>query len=308
MGAAYSKPPAIAEFAHAVRNQTDRPFAINLFAPHAHHVVSATQIDNAVQATAAYRRELGLPAPQLVPPYEEPFDAQFEAMLRAKPAVFSFVFGLLPADYLKGAHAESIIVIGTATTLEEASALQETGVDAICLQGIEAGGHRGIFDADAADKEIKIFDLLRACRPKISVPLIAAGGIMNAKDIQDALQHGAQAVQMGTAFLACRESGISAPYKAALLQNTTRITQTTRVFSGRLARGIPNRFMREMEHEAGVILPFPAQNSFTRDLRNASAAKGLADFLSLWSGTGAGELWQGSAGPLIETLFSSPWT
>jgi nitronate monooxygenase len=108
---------------------------------------------------------------------------------------------------------------------------------------------------------------------------------------------------MGTAFLACQEAGTSAPYKAALLENTARPTQTTRVFSGRLARGIPNRFLREMETQPDVILPFPAQNRFTRDLRTASAAKGSADFLSLWSGTGAGELWQGSAGRLIETLF-----
>jgi nitronate monooxygenase len=304
MGAAYSAPSAIAEFVQKVRSQTDRPFAINLFAPRTYPVANATQIDKAVQATAAYRRELGLPTPQLVPPYEENFDAQFEAMLRAKPAVFSFVFGLLSPDYLKAAQKENIIVIGTATTLEEASALQETGVDAITLQGIEAGGHRGMFDADAPDAEITTIDLLRACRPKISVPLIAAGGIMNAQHIKSALQHGAQAVQMGTAFLACQESGTSAPYKAALLQNATRATQTTRVFSGRLARGIPNRFMREMEHQPGAILPFPVQNKFTRDLRNASAAKGSADFLSLWSGTGVGELWQGSAAKLIETLFN----
>ncbi len=290
MGAAYSTPSAIAEFAQKVRSQTNRPFAINLFAPHPQPVVSAGQIDNAIRATAAYRRELGLPAPQLVPPYEENFDAQFEAVLRAKPAVFSFVFGRVSADYLKPARKENILVIGTATTPEEASALQETGVDAITLQGIEAGGHRGMFDADAPDAEITTLDLLRACHPKINVPLIAAGGIMNAKDIQSALQHGAQAVQMGTAFLACEESGTSAPYKAALLKNAKRMTQTTRVFSGRLARGIPNRFMREMERQPNAILPFPVQNSFTRDLRRASAAKGSADFLSLWSGTGAGEL------------------
>jgi nitronate monooxygenase len=303
MGAAYSSPPAIAEFVQKVRSQTDRPFAINLFAPHLPPAVSVSQLANAIQATAAYRNELGLPVPRLAPPYEENFDAQFEAMLRVRPAVFSFVFGLLPGHYLQAAQKENIVVIGTATSRDEAIALQESGVDAIALQGIEAGGHRGMFDAAAPDPEIKAFDLLQACRPAINVPLIAAGGIMDAGHVQSALRHGAQAVQMGTAFLACPEAGTSAPYKAALLKNAARTTQTTRVFSGRLARGIPNRFLREMESQPDAILPFPAQNKFTRDLRTASAAKGLPDFLSLWSGTGAGELWQGPAGKLIETLF-----
>lgn len=115
---------------------------------------------------------------------------------------------------------------------------------------------------------------------------------------------GAQAVQMGTAFLACKEAGTSQPYKDKLLERARRKTKTTRVFSGRLARGIENRFMHEMERQADVLLPFPAQNKLTRDLRQASANKGSADFLSLWAGTGEGELWQGSAVELIEQLFA----
>ena len=143
-----------------------------------------------------------------------------------------------------------------------------------------------------------------SCVSKLGTQLIAAGGILDSNGIQAALRKGAQAVEMGTAFLACHEAGTSNPYRAKLLDPSGRKTRTTRVFSGRLARGMENRFMEEMQTRS--ILPFPAQNSFTRDIRSASAAKRSADFLSLWSGTGKGNLWQGSVAELIERLFPQP--
>jgi nitronate monooxygenase len=173
-----------------------------------------------------------------------------------------------------------------------------------CFRAFEAGGHRGVFDADGKDPEIALSDLIVACRPSITKPLIAAGGIMNATDIRKALAAGVQAVQMGTAFLACLEAGTSAPYRARLLEDGIRNTRTSRVYSGRLARGIENRFMMEMERRMETVLPFPAQNKFTRDLRAASAAKGSSDFLSLWAGTNRGRLWQGPVRELIEDLFA----
>jgi nitronate monooxygenase len=303
MGAAYLAPQAIGAFAAKIRAQTNRPFAINLFAPHKQPEVAEDRIATAIAATAPYRRELGLPTPELSPPFEEDFDLQFEAVIRAKPAILSFVFGLLPRHCVEAAHKDSIAVVGTATTAEEALALQEAGVDAIALQGIEAGGHRGIFDPDAEDSEIGLFDLLDACVPKIDCPLIAAGGLMTAGDIRKALGKGARAVQLGTAFLACREAGTSAPYKARLLEAPMRTTRTTRAFSGRLARGIENRFMTEIDAQPGSILPFPAQNKFTRDLRGRSTEIGSSECLSLWAGTGAGDLWTGTAGDLIGQLF-----
>lgn len=303
MGGAYSSAAAIEAFADQVRQRTDKPFAINLFIPHSIPEVPADQLERATEATAPYRAELQLPAPQLSTPYEENFDVQFEAVLRIKPACFSFVFGLLTAEHIRESKKTGIPLIGTATTLDEARALEDSGVDAITLQGFEAGGHRGIFDAHAADPEIGLHDLLAQSVAKIRVPLIAAGGIMTAGDVRAALQAGAQAVQMGTAFLACAEAGTSAPYRAKLLATLDRRTRTTRAFSGRFARGLENRFMDEMEGKGSAILPFPAQNKFTRDIRGASTAKGSADFLSLWAGTGKGELWQGSAAVLIDRLF-----
>ena len=275
MGAAYSNAAAIEEFAATVRRSTDRPFGINLFVPHSMPEISSSQIARAIADMAEYRNELGLPTPVFTAPYEENFDMQFEAVLRVRPAVLSFIFGVLPDEHIAAARREKIVIIGTATSLEEARSLDDAGVDAIVLQGIEAGG--GIFDASGLDQEIPTFQLLDACVSKLGTQLIAAGGIMDSNGIQAALRKGAQAVQMGTAFLACHEAGTSNPYRAKLLDPSGRKTRTTRVFSGRLARGMENRFMEEMQTRS--ILPFPAQNSFTRDIRSASAAKRSADFL-----------------------------
>jgi nitronate monooxygenase len=303
MGAAYSNPAAIVQFADAVKQRTDRSFAINLFIPTSVPPIDRDQIDRAIAVTSHYRAELGLSTPDVAPPFEEDFDAQFEAVLKAKPAVLSFVFGLLRDEHSKAAREAGILLIGTATTLAEAQALDDSGVDAIALQGFEAGGHRGIFDSGAPDKEIPLHHLLAQCVGRVRAPLIAAGGIMAAPHVEAALRAGAQAVQLGTAFLACAEAGTSKPYRTRLLDPAGRPTRTTRAFSGRMARGIENRFMNEMSGKADAILPFQAQNKFTRDIRNASAARGSADFLSLWAGTGESDLWQGPAAELIEHLF-----
>ena len=305
MGAAYSNADGIAEFAAKVRTMSDKPFAINLFAPQPVQQATESKVTRAIAATDKFRKELELPTPQLplqfTAPYAQDFDSQFEAVLRAKPAVLSFVFGRLDLKYVKAAQSAKIFVMGTATTFNEARELEGSGVHAIILQGIEAGGHRATFDPTGDDPAFGMMALLQGCRGKIKIPLIAAGGIMTAEHINQALANGAQAVQMGTAFLTCREAGTSAPYKAKLLESSKRITKTTRVFSGRLARSIENRFMREMD--AATILPFPLQSSFTRDLRAASLAKNSSDFISLWAGTGEGALWQGSVVELIDTLF-----
>jgi nitronate monooxygenase len=304
IGAAYSNSEAILEFATKVRSLTDKPFAINLFAPHPVPAVNESKITRAIAVTDKFRQELELSAPQVKPPFEEDFDSQFEAVLRAKPSVFSFIFGRLDLKYVKAAQAAKIFVIGTATTFNEARELEGSGVHAIILQGIEAGGHRGTFETSGDDPAFGMMALLQGCRNKMKVPLIAAGGIMTAAQVREALANGAQAVQMGTAFLACREAGTSDAYKAKLLESLKRPTKMTRVFSGRLARAIENRFMREMD--SSTILPYPVQNAFTRDLRAASLEKNSTDFLSLWCGTGEGALWQGSAVELIDTLFAQP--
>ncbi|MBX3017577.1 MAG: nitronate monooxygenase [Bdellovibrionaceae bacterium] len=303
MGAAYSTPAQMVEFVHQVRARTARSFAINLFVPTGEVKVTSERLARAEAATQKHRDEWGLPRPSLQPPFEEDFDAQFEAMISLRPDVFSFVFGIPDIHYLREAQRWGITVIGTATTPEEAERLTEAGVDAITLQGIEAGGHRGIFSATEPDAEIPALDLLCETRSRVKLPLIAAGGLMTAADVQAALSLGADAVQMGTLFLATREAGTSAPHRRALLASGQRRTKTTRAFSGRLARGIENPFMLEMDAQPDAILPFPAQNKFTRDLRTASAKADSADHLSLWCGTGTGALPTGTVAEVIDGLL-----
>lgn len=303
IGAAYSSPLAIREMVSEIRKSTNKAFGINLFIPTNISDVSKDVIQLALDSTAHFRKDLNIPSPVVSPPYEENFDHQFEEVLRAKPQSFSFIFGLLGSEYIKALKKENIVIMGTATSPEEALSLSESSVDAIVLQGVESGGHRGLFSQLNDDPCISTIDLLNTVLPKIKIPLIAAGGIMNKSDIKKMLSAGAMSVQMGTAFLAVEEAGTSIPYKRALLESDIRKTKTTRAFSGRLARGLINTFMVELDNKPESILPFPIQNTFTRDIRNASTKKDRSEYLSLWSGSGHGKLSTGSAKDLIRQLF-----
>ncbi|MFS4461037.1 NAD(P)H-dependent flavin oxidoreductase [Bdellovibrio sp. HCB2-146] len=304
LGVAYMKPSEIESTIQRLRALSSRPFGVNLFIPSPDPILTREQIQNAVHATEKFRQELHLGEPHPQPPYSENFDQQFEVVLKNKPTTLSFTFGLLAKEYIQECKKQKLHTIGTATTLEEAQMIADSGVDAIVLQGFEGGGHRGIFDTNVDDPNISALELTKMCAAKIKLPLITAGGIMNGRGIADAIKAGASAAQLGTAFLACTEAGTSKPYRDILLKNSPKITRLTRAFSGRLARGIENRFMLEMQQHSDSILPWPAQNVFTRDLRKASAEQNSPDFLSLWAGTGVNSLRPMKAADLIETLLS----
>lgn len=300
LGLAYETPEQIRTIIQKTRSLTSKPIAVNLFVPAKTPELSKDQINQAIEDTKKYREELGVPSPKLEPPYALDFDQQFETMLSQKPEVFSFTFGLLSSDYIKECNKNHIITCGTATTLEEGLLVEESGVDWLVAQGIEAGGHRGIFSATEEDSEIGLFPLVRSLADRLKIPVIAAGGIMDGAGIAAVLALGASAAQLGTAFLLCEEAGTSRPYREALVSKN-RKTRTTRVFSGRIARGLENRFMKEMETRQ--ILPFPAQNVFTRDIRKRSAELGKSDFLSLWSGQGIELIREMKAHELVAVLF-----
>ncbi|WP_413291836.1 NAD(P)H-dependent flavin oxidoreductase [Bdellovibrio sp. HCB185ZH] len=304
LGCAYETPEQINETIRQTKELTAKPFAVNLFAPQADPTLSKNQIESAIAALAPYRKELDLNSPpSLNPPFSQDFDKQFEVVLKAAPAGFSFTFGLISKEYIKACKSQKILTMGTATTLEEAQLLQELEVDAIVAQGVEAGGHRGLFSTETPDPLIGMLDLTKSIVKSVKVPVIAAGGIMDGQGIRAALSAGAQLVQLGTAFLLCDEAGTSAPYRHALSNSPPEATRLTRAFSGRIARGIENRFMREMENKTESILPFPAQNNFTRDIRNKSAQMGKSDFLSLWAGTHFSKIRKMPAKELIEVLW-----
>jgi len=303
LAGAYLGPAELRKSIREVRNLTDRPFAVNLFAPSSDPVLSFAQMEAAVAATRPYRDDLRIAAPALTPPFSQEFAAQVSVVLSERPAVFSFTFGLPDRHVLEQCRNNSILTFGTATTLDEALALQEAGVDAVVAQGAEAGAQRGSFSPQEPDSFIGLIPLVTVLVHELRVPVIAAGGIMNGNGIAGALALGAQAAQLGTAFLCCDESGITSAYRKALLDPNRPRTRPTRAFTGRWARGLENTFMMEMESQPSAILPFPAQNAFTQDIRKKAAQEGRAEYLSLWAGQGVPLIRSMAAGDLVTTLF-----
>jgi nitronate monooxygenase len=302
-GAAYLEPKQIAEAARTVREKTARPFGINLFAPMSPASLPASA-EVALQRVAPYFAELGLPAPSLPAKPHQNFAEQFAAVLETGAGAFSFTFGLIPHDAMEALHARGVCVMGTATTVDEALALEKAGVDAVVAQGSEAGGHRGTFSGDFEKGMVGTISLVPQMVDAVDVPVVASGGIMDGRGMAAALALGASAVQLGTAFLTCLESALPEAYREAILQAHEDQTRITRAFSGRPARGIVNRFMNEVEEADGVeaILPFPLQNALTRPLRGAAAKQGRAEFLSLWAGQGVRLARRQSAGELVARL------
>jgi nitronate monooxygenase len=287
VGAAYLSPEQIRETARQIRERTDRPFNVNLFVG-GDDGRGARDPSALLVLLAHYHVELGLPAPVPPAPVPDPFEAQLQAVLEAAPAVFSFTFGVPTAPALAALKARGIKVVGTATTVAEARHLEAAGVDMVVAQGAEAGGHRGTFAGPCERSLVGTLALVPQVVDAVAVPVIAAGGIMDGRGLVAARALGAAGVQMGTAFLTCRESGAPAAYKAAVRAAHDDQTEVTRAFSGRPARGVVNEWMRALRGREDAILPFPLQNAATRPLRNEAARRGDTRYLSLWAGQGAG--------------------
>jgi nitronate monooxygenase len=301
IGCGYSSAAQIETLAAAVRARTDRPFALNLF------VRADPLVDEAAAARVSpvldeLRRELGLPSPMVRPRPTDSFAEQLAAVIRARPAVFSFTFGMPSQEDLAAARAAGILTVGTATTLAEAEALERQGVDAICAQGAEAGGHRGTFLGRYEDALVGTIALVRQIVRRVRVPVLAAGGIMDGAGIRAALALGAAGVQLGTAFLDCPEAGTSPAHRRALSSEAARVTSITRAFSGRAARGIRNRFVELFERIEPA--PFPQQQQATADIRAAAAAAGRTDLMQMWTGQAVPLIRSMPAADLVETLAS----
>lgn len=302
LGAAYLSPEQIVDAAAEVRRATDRPFAVNLFVGGA----AGGSHDPGPMLTllARWHAALGIDPPRHPPAPPDPFDAQVEAVLRARVPVFSFTFGIPDRAVLTELRRRGVLVMGTATTVAEAVALEDAGVDAVVAQGSEAGGHRGTFAAPFEAALVGTLALVPQVADAVGVPVVASGGIMDGRGIVAARALGAAAVQLGTAFLATDESGAPAAYKEAVLRGRDDGTTVTRAFSGRPARGLRNRFTDEVDGGGVPVPPFPLQNALTRPMRTAAAAAGEADALSLWAGQGVGLARAGSAGALVARLVA----
>lgn len=272
----------------AIRAQTTKPFNVNFFC-HTLPVVSAEREAGWRTALSPYFEELGIDRNSVAAgPARAPFSSEAADLLSEfQPPVVSFHFGLPPPDLLARVRAWGAKVLSSATTVREALWLEAHGADAIIAQGLEAGGHRGIFLSDDLTTQIGTFALLPQIVQAVKIPVIAAGGIADAKGVAAAMTLGAAGVQIGTAYLLCPEATTSSVHRAALRSEAARHTALTNLFSGRPARGIVNRIMRELGPMSPAAPAFPLAASAMAPLRSRAESQGNGDFSPLWSGQNA---------------------
>jgi nitronate monooxygenase len=287
----------------ALKAGTNRPYNVNFFC----HAPPAADAQREAQWRALlgpYYREHGID-PSTIPagPGRMPFSAEAADILTEfRPAVVSFHFGLPPADLLSRVRGLGAKVLASATTVDEARWLEAKGVDAIIAQGNEAGGHRGNFLSSDITTQVGTFALLPQVVRAVKVPVIAAGGIADAQGVAAALALGAAAVQVGTAYLLCPEATISAVHRAALKSEDARHTALTNIFTGRPARGIVNRVMRELGAMHPGAPEFPLATSAIAPLRAKAEKEGRGDFSPLWSGQNASGCREVPAAELTRSL------
>ncbi|KAF1018781.1 MAG: Nitronate monooxygenase [Paracidovorax wautersii] len=287
------------------RRLTRAPFNVNVFC-HA-----PARRDDAREAAwlkhlAPLFAEVGIDPPTALDEIYKTFvgdDAALELLLEQRPAVVSFHFGLPPADHIRALRAAGIYTLATATHPQEAALIEDAGVDAIVAQGIEAGGHRGVFDTEAVDERLSTAVLVRLLASRTHLPVIAAGGIMDGQGIKAMMDLGAAAAQLGTAFVLAPESAANAGYRAALRGPRAGVTRLTRALSGRPARGIVNRLITHAE-SAGRPLPadYPVAYDAAKQLNAAAAPLGNHEFAAHWAGQGAPLARELPAAELLRTL------
>jgi nitronate monooxygenase len=303
IAAAMLTPETLRSEFQVVRQGTSRPFNVNFFTH------QSPQPDPAREAAwrgklAPYYRELGLSDDAGAGgPVRAPFDgALCEVVLEFKPRVASFHFGLPQTALLRQLKDAGIAVIGSATTVEEARWLEANGADAVIAQGAEAGGHRGMFLVDDVARQAGTMALVPQVVDAVKVPVIAAGGIGDGRGIVAALALGAAGVQIGTAFMLTPEARTSAMHRAALKQAGDNSTALTNLFTGRPARGIVNRYIRELGPMSADAPPFPLAAGAAQPLRTAAEARASTDFTPLWSGQAPTLAREVPSGELLATL------
>lgn len=300
LGALQSSPEEIAGWSRAFRAGSNGAFQINLWAPDPPPVRDEAH-EEAVRAAFA---QLGTEPPPLGDgPFLPDFAAQCDAVLAAGPQVVSTIMGLWDPAFVKELKARNILWICNATTLAEAREAEAAGADAIIAQGAEAGGHRGSFTPEAAEAQlIGLFALVPRFADALSVPVIAAGGIMDGRGVAAALTLGASAVQLGTAFLRCPETALAPAWADALPHTAPEGTVLTRAFSGRLARGVANDATRMFETVAPA--PYPLQRVLSTPMRMAAGKANDVSRMQAWAGQGAAMARAEPAGEVVQRLWA----
>ncbi len=298
-------PEAMRKELAAIKAQTAKPFNVNFFC-HKPPQPDAGRDAAWRAALAPYFKELGIDAEGIPPGAARlPFSAEAaDVLAEFKPAVVSFHFGLPAEELLSRVRKFGAKIFSSATTIDEARWLEAHGVDAIIAQGLEAGGHRGMFMTDEITTQVGTWSLLPQLVQSVSIPVIAAGGIVDAKTVAAAMALGAAGVQVGTAYLLCPEATTTRVHRAALKSEATRHTALTNLFSGRPARGIVNRIMRELGPMSAVAPEFPLATAALAPLRAKAEASGSGDFSPLWCGQNATGCKEIPAGQLTKQLVA----
>ncbi|MDO6431519.1 nitronate monooxygenase [Flavitalea sp. BT771] len=304
-GAYTLTPQEIYDLDKQIKATTSKPYNLNLWvsdtdAPDG--VVTDEQYELAKKIFKPYFDEAGIPVPEKPATFKSRFENQLQVVLDIRPKVFSFMFGTLSADILEQCRKRGITTVGAATTLDEAIALEATGVDMIIASGFEAGGHRPSFLAPAESSITGTFVLLQLIKEKIKTPIIAAGGIANGRGIAAAMTLGADAAQIGTAFLACDESNALPIHKQMLFSDAAKYTTLSRAFTGRLGRGITSRIAKDLSGKEKDFLPFPLQTTFMSPLRKAALDQEKWDMVLFWGGQISPLLKHKKAGQLMQSL------
>lgn len=283
IGAGYLDASGLQSQIREVKSLTDHPFGVNVFILQKAETTEE-EIKKAYDLLQPYREELQIQSE--VPTFSntKTFEEQINVIIEEKVPVVSFTFGLPSKEVISMLKEKEITVMGTATTVKEAMMVEELGMDAVVVQGSEAGGHRGHFLREAGESLIGLMSLIPQVTDHVTIPVIAAGGIMDGRGIVAASVLGAKGVQMGTAFVTCKESGAHPLYKEAILHASEDEAVLTKAFSGKEARSIQNQFINEMKQHESHLPPYPIQNTLTSGIRKSAKQVNKPEYMSLWSG------------------------
>ncbi len=299
LAAGYKTAEEVRQDITETRQLTKEPFGINVFVP-SHELIDEIEL-------AHYRKKIEHEAFNIGTTIGEAYsddddwDQKIAMLKEEKVAVVSFTFGCPNREIIRELQQASSLVVVTVTNVEEAKVAAERGANALCVQGFEAGGHRGTFK-NVTEEDYGLLVLLRLIQSEIDLPLIAAGGLMNGRDVAAVLTAGATAAQLGTAFLRCPESGASPVHKRALVDSHFQKTAVTRAFSGRRARGLVNAFLTTYSDEAPAA--YPHIHHMTKTLRKVAAQKDNPELMALWAGQGHSLAKEWSATEIMEELIA----
>ncbi|WP_130733950.1 nitronate monooxygenase family protein [Flavobacterium sp. J27] len=299
----------ITDIATQIRQNTSKPFNLNLWVNDKDENAKdfdKQAFEKVVQIFQPYFEEVGTEPPTYPLPESPTFENQIEAIFKVKPLVFSFVYGIPSDDILEKCRQLNILTVGTATTLDEAIAIENAGIDAVVATGLDAGGHRVSFLEKPEDSLVGTFSLVPQVADHVKIPIIAAGGIADARGVKASFALGAHAVQIGTAFLATQESGTSNIHREKLFSTAARYTTLTKAFTGRLSRGLRNRLTEELKTFQEAFAPYPLQGKIAGKLGAYPAnTESNPDLKALWAGQAAPLLKYHHAKQVIENIIDA---